>query len=185
MDLICKMYELIDPPSVATYNGWAPAAVKANDLQEGVEQLKSCVLEPGPMHMLWFLSAYDIRSLNLVSKQMNGILSDPITTQQILSNIFCRFRLYPHQYSSLLHMAKSETQDTRFGSLRGGILGDSPGLGKTVTMIACIVNTIGVMPQCPRSFYDQDAVALGWARCQTGILSSPLFIIYTLDAYQA
>ena len=40
-----------------------------------------------------------------------------------------------------------------FGDLRGGILGDEPGLGKTVTVMALIAHTAGALPQAPADFY--------------------------------
>ena len=43
-------------------------------------------------------------------------------------------RLQPHQLRSLRHMAAAENPTGwRFGELRGGVLADDPGLGKTVT----------------------------------------------------
>ena len=49
-------------------------------------------------------------------------------------------RLVPHQRRSLRHMIAAEAPPHwEFGQLRGGILADDPGLGKTVTMLALIV----------------------------------------------
>ena len=41
-----------------------------------------------------------------------------------------------------------------FGAVRGGILGDAPGLGKTVTMLAHILRTAGSQPLRPPQQYD-------------------------------
>jgi hypothetical protein len=163
MEVVNKIYKLIDPPSVVEDADWIPAAAHAGESQDGVERLKSVLLDDVPKHTLRFLAARDLRSLNLVSKQMSALLSDPVCTQRICSGVYCRFQLFPHQYSSLLHMARAETRDTRFGALRGGILGDSPGLGKTVTMMASIVNTTGALPHCPHEFYNRDEVSRAWA----------------------
>jgi hypothetical protein len=38
--------------------------------------------------------------------------------------------LYPHQLASLAAMTKAENSNLGFGALRGGVLGDAPGLGK-------------------------------------------------------
>ena len=38
--------------------------------------------------------------------------------------------LFCHQLSSLQAMHKAENSNMAFGALRGGILGDAPGLGK-------------------------------------------------------
>ena len=51
----------------------------------------------------------------------------------------------------------------KFGQMRGGILADDPGLGKTVTMLALIVATVGVPPEMPRAFWD----ATGWPALRT------------------
>ena len=46
-----------------------------------------------------------------------------------------------------------------FGQLRGGILADDPGLGKTVTMLALIVYSAGCRPTMPAEFWGTSA---GW-----------------------
>ena len=73
-------------------------------------------------------------------------------------------RLYAHQLRSLgvMHAAEHPA-GWEFGQMRGGILGDDPGLGKTVTMLALIVSTIGVPPERPRVFWD----ATGWPALRT------------------
>ena len=47
----------------------------------------------------------------------------------------------------------------RFGQIRGGVLADDPGLGKTVTMIALILRTVGTRPTLPSEFWDSGAIA--------------------------
>ena len=52
-----------------------------------------------------------------------------------------KLRLYPHQRASLAFMLKSEADLDR----RGGILADEPGTGKTVTTLALLAKTAGVL----------------------------------------
>jgi hypothetical protein len=70
--------------------------------------------------------------------------------------------LFPHQLASLHAMYRLEHSDNHFGSLRGGILGDAPGLGKTITMLALIANTAGRRPVPPPEFWDASGIAEGW-----------------------
>ena len=55
------------------------------------------------------------------------------------------FGLFAHQLASLHALRRAETSGTTlgFGAMRGGIFGDAPGLGKTVTALALIVSTAG------------------------------------------
>ena len=69
-------------------------------------------------------------------------------------------RLVPHQHRSLRHMiAAEDPPHWQFGELRGGILADDPGLGKTVTMLALIVYSAGTRPAMPAEFWGTSA---GW-----------------------
>eukprot|EP00957_Ditylum_brightwellii_P198616 15137842-Ditylum_brightwellii.AAC.1 len=70
--------------------------------------------------------------------------------------------LFRHQLASLEAMHKAENRCTNFGALRGGILGDAPGLGKTITMLAMIVSTAGMRVRNPTEFWDEEAVQRGW-----------------------
>jgi len=70
--------------------------------------------------------------------------------------------LFTHQLASLKAMHKAENNDTQFGALRGGILGDAPGLGKTITMLALIASTAGCKPKEPDEFYDNEAINEHW-----------------------
>jgi SNF2 family DNA or RNA helicase len=70
--------------------------------------------------------------------------------------------LFRHQLASLAAMHKAENNHVSFGSLRGGILGDAPGLGKTITMLSLIVNTAGLRPVEPEEFYDNQSIAEHW-----------------------
>ena len=64
--------------------------------------------------------------------------------------------LFTHQLASLRAMHRAENNKTAFGALRGGILGDAPGLGKTITMLALISSTSGMRPVEPKEFYDNE-----------------------------
>lgn len=73
-------------------------------------------------------------------------------------------RLHPHQLASLRHMAACESPPGwRFGELRGGILADDPGLGKTVTLMGLILQSVGAMPATPAEFWDMHAIHTGWS----------------------
>lgn len=72
-------------------------------------------------------------------------------------------RLYDHQIVSLKRMTEIENASSAFGALRGGIFGDEPGLGKTVTTLALVATTAGVMPQKPASFWDRATIDEHWA----------------------
>jgi len=60
--------------------------------------------------------------------------------------------LFPHQLASLRLMHRLETRESHYGALRGGLLADAPGLGKTITMLGLIVSTAGQRPQTPKEF---------------------------------
>ena len=70
--------------------------------------------------------------------------------------------LFQHQLASLQAMHKAENADKSWGSLRGGILGDAPGLGKTITMLSHIANTAGVKPVEPKQFFNNDRIDEHW-----------------------
>ncbi|KAL7493687.1 hypothetical protein ACHAWT_010569 [Skeletonema menzelii] len=70
--------------------------------------------------------------------------------------------LFRHQLASLAAMHKAENNSVKFGSLRGGILGDAPGLGKTITMLSLIVNTAGLRPVEPKEFFDRESINEHW-----------------------
>ena len=59
-------------------------------------------------------------------------------------------------------MYRAENTNTEFGALRGGILGDAPGLGKTITMLAHIASTAGCKPVQPSEFFDEDSIDEHW-----------------------
>ena len=65
------------------------------------------------------------------------------------SAIAAGFGLFAHQIASLRALTRAESRNVGFGEMRGGIFGDAPGLGKTVTALALIVSTSGVRAQDP------------------------------------
>ncbi|GKY95765.1 hypothetical protein MPSEU_000537300 [Mayamaea pseudoterrestris] len=73
--------------------------------------------------------------------------------------------LFPHQLASLKAMHEAENRTEQYGELRGGILGDAPGLGKTITLLALVAATAGQRVVAPAEFWgDQCAEAWQSAR---------------------
>jgi hypothetical protein len=70
--------------------------------------------------------------------------------------------LFPHQLASLCAIQKAENRCTDYGALRGGILGDAPGLGKSITMLAAIAATAGQRPRVPPDDHNETEVQEGW-----------------------
>ncbi|CAB9506280.1 SNF2 family N-terminal domain [Seminavis robusta] len=70
--------------------------------------------------------------------------------------------LFPHQLASLQAMHKAENANKDYGALRGGILADAPGLGKTITTLALIISTAGRRPTVPKEFWDSQKIQEGW-----------------------
>lgn len=75
--------------------------------------------------------------------------------------------LFAHQLASLKAMHRAENSNTNFGTLRGGVLGDAPGLGKTITMLAMIASTSGLRPVEPKEFYDDESIDEHWKLMRT------------------
>ena len=75
--------------------------------------------------------------------------------------------LFAHQLASLNAMHRAENSNTTFGTLRGGVLGDAPGLGKTITMLAMIASTSGLRPVEPKEFYDDESIDEHWKLMRT------------------
>eukprot|EP01035_Chromulina_nebulosa_P017760 gene17760-23360_t len=59
-------------------------------------------------------------------------------------------------------MRELENANCQFGGLRGGILADEPGLGKTVTVIALCLSTAGSLPKQPSNFWDMEKINDAW-----------------------
>ena len=87
--------------------------------------------------------------------------------------------LFPHQLASLHSMHQLEHRSKQFGDLRGGILGDAPGLGKTITMLSLIANTAGQRTVNPPEFWDEQGLAEGWSlkRAQDHLMSEFLYLL--------
>lgn len=75
--------------------------------------------------------------------------------------------LFTHQLASLRAMIRAENRNTAFGALRGGILGDAPGLGKTIAMLALVAHTAGRRPVEPKEFYDSASIDEHWTLMRT------------------
>lgn len=75
--------------------------------------------------------------------------------------------LFPHQLASLRAMQRIENcdlnADVDFLTLRGGILADAPGLGKTITALSLVASTAGRLPRAPTySKFNYSKVQEGW-----------------------
>jgi hypothetical protein len=106
-----------------------------------------------------------------------GLLSTP-------ADLKVKAGLFPHQLASLLAMHRAENKNNtgdvddcrptsnefKFGALRGGILGDAPGLGKTITMLALIASTAGVRPVLPPDFWNDKSLQKGWELCRRNVV---------------
>ena len=71
-------------------------------------------------------------------------------------------KLHNHQLVSLHRMMQIENRTREFGDLRGGIFGDEPGLGKTVTALALIAATAGQRPLQPAVFWNKETILVDW-----------------------
>eukprot|EP00978_Attheya_sp_CCMP212_P003897 scaffold8315_cov50-Attheya_sp.AAC.1 len=76
-----------------------------------------------------------------------------------------------HNFNDNLLEGRSQFNQAEFDSLRGGILGDAPGLGKTITMLCLIASTTGVRPIDPPEFWDQAGIDEGWKRLRSNTAS--------------
>ena len=85
---------------------------------------------------------------------LQNAVQDESNGNAIAYNEHNRAGLYPHQLASLKAMHQMENSNTAFGSLRGGVLGDAPGLGKTVSTLALISSTAGKRPVNPPEFWE-------------------------------
>lgn len=72
--------------------------------------------------------------------------------------------LFRHQLASLAAMRRAEypTAPIAYGTLRGGVLGDAPGLGKSVTCLAHVLASAGESPMAAEEFWDRDMVRESW-----------------------
>jgi hypothetical protein len=99
-----------------------------------------------------YLVAQDLEVMYRISKNLRKLFQSRVF---IIPGLFktpegieYQTRLHPHQIVSLNTMIRMEAEahtggrTDRDGGLRGGILGDEPGLGKTVSTIALIAATL-------------------------------------------
>jgi SNF2 family DNA or RNA helicase len=114
---------------------------------------------------------HDMRDYVIPHPGYPGVLSTP-------SDVQAGAGLYTHQLASLEAMHQAENRNFEFGSLRGGILGDAPGLGKTITMLAHIASTAGLRPKEPAEFYDEESLLEGWKSMRT----NPVFTTEIIKA---
>ena len=113
-----------------------------------------------------FLAAKDYASLKVLSKGMRQFFRWVVVTPGLFRTSFGQendCKLHPHQNVSLRWMTQAENYTDQFGALRGGIIADAPGLGKTVTVLALVASTAGQMPMEPAAFWDTRALEEVWA----------------------
>lgn len=112
-----------------------------------------------------YLAAPDLASLPCLSQKLRRFFAEVL----VLPGLFktphgfshgCQ--LHEHQYSSLLAMRRMENQSTKFGALRGGLLSDAPGLGKTVTVMALVSSTAGTLPLTPKIAHSAEMLQEKW-----------------------
>jgi hypothetical protein len=65
-----------------------------------------------------------------------------------------------------MHSAEKSSANLAFGSLRGGILCDVPGLGKTINMLVLICSTAGLKPIDLPEFYNSARIQEHWELMQ-------------------
>ena len=114
-----------------------------------------------------YLTAMDIAIILRISKGLRKLFQSELfiipglfKTEYGIEN---KCKLYDHQIVSLNRMIQIENSNIEFGSLRGGIFGDEPGLGKTVTSLALIASTAGILPQKPSSFWNKETINEHWS----------------------
>lgn len=142
--------KLRPPPSL-------PAEERALGVGNGRHSLCEHLSHPdlGPQLALQLSSHGDIARLRLVSLSLRRVV-DASPHLHLLGYLHRNVQLQPHQRADMQHMGRAESPaGWRFGQLRGGLLADEPGLGKTVTMIALILSTWGTLPKTPAGFWDE------------------------------
>ena len=112
-----------------------------------------------------YLTAVDLPVLRCLSKKLNAFFDGVLFTPGLFKTDYGYDNtcvLHPHQITSLRWMTSAENKNTEFGSLRGGILADAPGLGKTVTAISLVLSTAGTVPKEPRSLMLPNDLETEW-----------------------
>jgi len=113
-----------------------------------------------------YLTAVDVGALYQINKSLREFfLKNACIIPGLFQTVLGRERkhkLFPHQTVSLRHMRMMEHQSTNFGDLRGGILADEPGLGKTATVLALICSSAGMKPQIPGISWDYQEIEDNW-----------------------
>ena len=138
--------------------------------REQEQMLSTCELlcellaktDEGSMLVRQLTSHADIERLRCTSKVVRACVDN---ARHLVGLLRRDVHLQPHQHADIAHMSLAEDPPGwSFGMLRGGVLADAPGLGKTVTMIALILSSLGTLPKTPSTFWDATRLADGWAR---------------------
>lgn len=150
-----KAYRSVKLPT-NNHNNMAPGMMES---LSGCEQLfLSLVIDSVgkalfcDVRIIDFLHAADFCTMPRLSRNLRFCFKNIISTPGLFKTHFgeqYNCRLHPHQWASLSQMVGVENRQTHFGAVRGGILADAPGLGKTVTALALIASSIGALPKVP------------------------------------
>ena len=155
--------QMVEPGHIQYNQRGAPRATLLDILHTGGDG-------PGGVLFSWLPSRGDVERIRVVSWAIRAAVDGggPVYRYTGLFRTTIgtlpRSELRTHQHGSLRHMAAAEDPPNWcFGELRGGILADDPGCGKSVTMLALIVASSGVQPQPPPEFWDPNRIREGWA----------------------
>lgn len=124
-----------------------------------------------------YLHACDLMTLRLLSKNLRRAFQHIILCPGLFQTPYGEehnVRLFDHQVASLSFMCALENKSDEFGSLRGGILADAPGLGKTVTVLALVSSTCGLLPRRPVIDFDPEEIRIAWE--ERRVNQSPLLL---------
>ncbi|KAJ8602387.1 hypothetical protein CTAYLR_004252 [Chrysophaeum taylorii] len=127
-----------------------------------------------------FLAIHELHRLLVVSRRLRSELErvEYVQARECPTGVRIPFPVFPglfrpgarglfrHQLASLAAMRRAEAGP--YGALRGGVLADAPGLGKTVTVLARVLATAGERPAAPAEFWDAAAVGESWRALGAG-----------------
>ena len=203
---IDKAYAAVRPPALSSIDTACLTIV--DSLQEGelkFASLFSGIVANKPFHDMDIVGSY-LTAVDLfptvfqLSKRLKEFFLSKV---QVIPGLFRtefgeenQCRLFDHQLVALNCMYSIENrlfianghvdkmqqqqqqQQEEFGALRGGIFGDEPGLGKTVTALALIAATARTRPHQPAVFWECANIDEHWAalRGQYGRLLTPVIL---------
>lgn len=107
-----------------------------------------------------FMAAPSLQALRKANTEFHNILAAVVPGLKL--------KLYRHQIASLIWMRERETRGV------GGILADDPGLGKTITILALVLQTMGMKTKSTMQEQDKDGVFVEYWRNLTADLRRPI-----------